>query len=140
MTKIYYNTSSNAYKIKQNNPVRIPRHKEQQKYQYSYKNNSIKLILCLIFLITFSYGLYQYISLSNKKQINQEKIYSLELELTKLKNKNETKTRNIESSIDYSEIYRMATEELGMVYPDSKNIIKYKNGESEYVIQFKDVN
>ena len=36
-------------------------------------------------------------------------------------------------------IYKVATEELGMVYPSCSQIVSYDSEDSEYVVQYKDV-
>ena len=46
---------------------------------------------------------------------------------------------SINSSIDYNYIYKVATEELGMVYPSQNQIVNYDSEDSEYVVQYKDV-
>ena len=45
----------------------------------------------------------------------------------------------INSSIDYDYIYKVATEELGMVYASQNQIVTYDSEDSEYVVQYKDV-
>lgn len=80
-----------------------------------------------------------YISLINAGTSNEKKINSLQSELEDLKNANDQRQLAIDTSINYEYIYRVATEELGMVYANPDQIVNYESGESSYVIQFSDV-
>lgn len=80
-----------------------------------------------------------YISLINAGTSNEKKINSLQSELEDLKNATDQRQLAIDTSINYEYIYRVATEELGMVYANPDQIVNYESGESSYVIQFSDV-
>ena len=80
-----------------------------------------------------------YVSLINAKSTNASKISTLQAQLEELKIENDQKELSIDTSIDYEYIYNVAVEELGMVYASEDQIINYKSGESEYVMQFKDI-
>lgn len=80
-----------------------------------------------------------YISLINKKTSNEKTISALQEELEDLRNDNDQKQLAIDTSINYEYIYKVATEELGMVYVNPDQVVNYESGESSYVIQFSDV-
>jgi hypothetical protein len=67
------------------------------------------------------------------------KITSMERELTKLQNKNNDTASEIKSNLDLNYIYKVATKDLGMVFPDKNQVITYKGTLSDYVRQFKDI-
>ena len=67
------------------------------------------------------------------------KIKTLSEQLSKAKEANDLKKLTIDTSIDFDYIYKTATEELGMVHAGKNQIVEYKSGESEYVIQYKDI-
>ena len=46
---------------------------------------------------------------------------------------------SINTSLNLDEVYRIATEELGMVYPSKDQVILYNKTESEYVRQYEDI-
>ena len=52
---------------------------------------------------------------------------------------NESARTRIEAASDISQIYRTATEELGMVYPDDSQVIYYDQTEREYVQQYESI-
>lgn len=136
-------------------PVRIPRRQEQlseeeirrRRTERNVQKNRAKatriggLFTLLIvgamavMLLTFA----RYISLTNEKSDNAKEITALQDELSELKEGNEQKQLSIDTSIDYDYIYNVATDKLGMIYASEEQIIKYKSGESEYVMQFSDV-
>ena len=63
----------------------------------------------------------------------------LETELEQLKNVNEAAESRIAAASDIKLIYKRATEELGMVYPDDSQVIYYDRTEIEYVQQYEDI-
>lgn len=80
-----------------------------------------------------------YIGLINTRTGNEKTINSLQSELEELKNANDQRQLAIDTSINYEYIYKVATEELGMVYANPDQVVDYESGESNYVIQFSDV-
>lgn len=68
-----------------------------------------------------------------------QNIAKLEAEYSDKVSENDGLSAQIESQIDYNEIYRIATEELGMSYPQKYQQIEYDHVESEYVRQYDDI-
>ena len=73
-------------------------------------------------------------------------IEDLELKLENLKSENDAlQTRNnaletkINTYVDLDHVYKVATEELGMVYANKDQILLYDKTESEYVRQYEDI-
>ena len=66
-------------------------------------------------------------------------IESLESELETLKTENDALQTNINTSVDLDHVYKVATEELGMVYANKNQILQYDKTESEYVRQNEDI-
>lgn len=71
-------------------------------------------------------------------KMNNE-ITSLERGLLKLQNQNDADLSKINTSLDLNYIYQVATNELGMVYPDSDQVINYKNNLGRYVRQYSEI-
>ena len=132
-------------------PVRVPRRKtethERQSQNRQIEENRARatriggvftlLIAAAIGVMLFTCS--NYVSLINTKSSNTSKISSLQSQLESIKMENDQKELAIDTSIDYEYIYNVAVKELGMVYVSEDQIIKYRSGESEYVMQFKDV-
>ncbi len=62
-----------------------------------------------------------------------------EQELEALKADNDLLAAEIRTNVDLDEIYRVATEELGMVRPADDQILYYEKTESEYVRQYESI-
>ncbi|MBR6270983.1 MAG: septum formation initiator family protein [Lachnospiraceae bacterium] len=69
----------------------------------------------------------------------QNRIETLEVELNTLRAKNDAAEIRLNKSIDLDEIYRVATEELGMVYPSGEQVVYYSRSDGGYVRQYEDV-
>lgn len=66
-------------------------------------------------------------------------IEGLEKQLEQLKSENDTLTTRINTSVDLDHVYKVATEELGMVYANRNQVLLYDKTESEYVRQYEDI-
>lgn len=95
------------------------------------------VISVCVFMIFSSFV--NYISLNIESSGKAKLVSNLEKELSSITMENDNLEISINSSIDYDEIFRVATEELGMVYASKKQIISYEKTQSEYVEQYKDI-
>ena len=59
--------------------------------------------------------------------------------LEALKRENDALQTSINTDIDLDHIYEVATGELGMVYANRGQVVRYKKTESEYVRQYEDI-
>lgn len=66
-------------------------------------------------------------------------IEELELTLEHLKSENDALQTRIDTYVDLDHVYKVATEELGMVYANKDQILLYNKTESEYVRQYEDI-
>lgn len=82
---------------------------------------------------------YQYLNLQTEVKNNASLVSDLQAELTSLTTSNDELEVEVNASIDYDAIYDTAVNELGMVYPDKNQVIRYDAGESEYVKQYQDI-
>ena len=62
-----------------------------------------------------------------------------ETSLETLRSENDALETNINASMDLNEIYRIATEELGMVYAGKNQVLLFDKTESQYVRQNEDI-
>jgi len=66
-------------------------------------------------------------------------IERLEQDVELLKSENDALQTRINTSVDLEHVYKVATEELGMVYANRYQILLYDKTESEYVRQYEDI-
>lgn len=140
-----YNYGSAAPQIE-----RIPHLRKNQQHNKgnkNYLNNNKKLFTPISYMLLFIIigGIFilgaragNYIKVINISKNNQSTIEQLEKKYSELKTDNDDYSNQL-AIIDYNSIYKIATEELGMIYPSEKNIITYSSGESSYVIQFSKI-
>lgn len=69
----------------------------------------------------------------------RRQIAVLESNLNELTDTNNETSKRLESSVDLTKIYEVATRDLGMVYPKTGQITYYEATNPDYVKQFKDV-
>ncbi len=113
----------------------INREIRRQRQKQIRRNNKINLmytvavasVAAVVFFIC-----YQYLNVQAAAKTNSDMI-------AELKENNDVLESDINASIDYDAIYDTAVNELGMVYPEKKQVITYDSKESEYVKQYKDV-
>lgn len=68
-----------------------------------------------------------------------DNIEALEKELESLKSENDALETRINTYVDLDYVYKVATEELGMVYANKDQILLYDQTESEYIRQNEDI-
>ena len=66
-------------------------------------------------------------------------IKELEREIEQLRSNNDALQTRINTEIDLDHVYKVATEELGMVYANKDQVRMYNKTESEYVRQYEDI-
>lgn len=128
---------------RQRDEAKEQRRREQLKRQQrinsvSHKNLLYTLtvtgIVMVIFLVCW-----QYLHLQAEVKAASTEVSKLQSQLNELKLENDEMQVNIDANIDYDNIYRIATEELGMVFPKKNQVINYDAGISEYVKQYDDI-
>ena len=80
-----------------------------------------------------------YIQIQSSMTVRMDTIKDLEQELEALKTENDTLETRINTYIDLDYVYKVATEELGMVYANKNQVLLYDKTESEYVRQDEDI-
>ncbi len=94
----------------------------------------------LIIASVFTLGLcFSYIQLQTSINTSISSIETKKQQLDQLKSENDALQNSIDTSVNLDEIYRVATQELGMVYADKDQTITYDKTESEYVRQYEDI-
>ena len=80
-----------------------------------------------------------YLHLQSSITASIHEISDREVQLEKLKTENDALQMSINTSVDLDHVYKVATEELGMVYANKDQILHYDKTESEYVRQNEDI-
>ena len=96
----------------------------------------IALTIAVVFTLYLCIG---YLKLQSSLTARLHRIEALEESIEKLKADNDALETKINTSVDLDHVYKVATEELGMVYANKNQVRLYNKTESEYVRQYEDV-
>lgn len=80
-----------------------------------------------------------YLQIQSSIAARLNRIETLEKEIETLKADNDALETRINTSVDLDYVYKVATEELGMVYANKNQVRLYNKTESEYVRQYEDI-
>ena len=103
----------------------------------AYDNVTVAMAM-LAFAILLASSL-MYVGRNQQLNTSNKKVAALKQEYQQLQTENDNREGMINASIDAQEIYRIATEELGMSYPEKHQVITYQKEESGYVAQYEDI-
>ena len=96
------------------------------------------VIMCTALACTLMFC-FSYIRLQTQINTSISSIESMKQQLDKLRSSNDALQNSIDTSLDLDNIYRVATQELGMVYAGDSQTITFDKTESEYVRQYEDI-
>lgn len=80
-----------------------------------------------------------YLQIQSAITARLDRIEELEKSIETQKADNDALETKIKTSVDLDNIYKIATEELGMVYANKDQVRLYNKTESEYVRQYEDI-
>lgn len=108
------------------------------------ENRALQMDFPYLMMLTFAtvaalYICCSYIKVQSSITAGMRNIRLQEEALEALKSENDSLQTEIYTNIDLDHIYDVATNELGMVYADRNQVIRYKKTESEYVRQYADI-
>lgn len=115
---------------------RAAKHKELQR---AHRANLVYTIAAVAVVIFMFIVCVQYLEMQSNVKAAADEVAALEAQLTQLTVKNDETKMEIDGSVDYDELLRVAVEELGMVYPKRSQVVGYNSAESEYVKQYQDI-
>lgn len=104
--------------------------------------SGINFASCVVLTAAIMVTLYvcvDFLQLQTEVSRMEKSIRSLENQLTNLTNENDAEYASIETALDLKEVYRIAVEELGMVYPNKNEVITYQGSDEDYVRQYEDI-
>ncbi len=97
------------------------------------------VIMLTIAAICTLYLCVSYLQLQSSITARLDHIEYLEECIETLKADNDALETRINTSVDLDYVYKVATEELGMVYANKNQVRFYNKTESEYVRQYEDI-
>jgi cell division protein FtsL len=76
-----------------------------------------------------------YLRVRSDLQSRQAAVDALETQLARQKADNDEIQQQVDSAMDLTRIYRIATTQLGMVYPEEGQVLEYNSTDKEFVTQ-----
>ncbi len=97
------------------------------------------VVLLTSLTVLFGFLGFTFLSLNASITASRSNIYRLENRLAELKAENLLAEDRLDAQVDLADVYRIATEQLGMIYPDENEQITYSEQLREYVRQYEDI-
>jgi cell division protein FtsL len=116
-----------------------PRRKEHIQPKALSGINLGSLLILTIAIVATVYVCVEYLMLQTEVSSMNKSIVSLEKNLMVTTHENDAALAEINSTYDLDYVYQIAVGELGMVYPNKNEVIKYKSGDDDYVRQYEDI-
>ncbi|MBQ7796469.1 MAG: septum formation initiator family protein [Lachnospiraceae bacterium] len=137
----------NGTAARQLNPVERPIERTEKRHTVTARRNQEKalpmdlpyVIMLTIAAICTLYLCINYLQLQSTVAARLNHIEALEKSIETLKADNDALETRINTSVDLDYVYKVATEELGMVYANKNQVRLYNRTESEYVRQYEDI-
>lgn len=101
--------------------------------------DGISLIILVAAVAVTFYVCLQYIRVQTDITALSKSIAVKESQVVSMKKDNNAALEEISRTFDLSYVYKIATKELGMVFPDQDQVIKYDSSKSDYVKQFEEI-
>lgn len=120
-------------------PVRQPSRKKKIKPKANLGIDLISVFFLTVAIAVTLYTCIDYLQVQSEITEQNKEIANLEHSLVKLQNQNKDDLVKLNTTLDLNYIYRVATKELGMVYPNKNQVINYKSNLSDYVRQYKEI-
>lgn len=138
------NRTSTAYKEE---PIYYPIREKEARRNYRYRRNrdkALQMTLPYVMILTVTCILLvgmavNYLQVRSSINTTMKEVASMESELISVKDANNALQSQINLYIDEEYVYKVATEELGMVPPSQDQIVEYEKSEREYVRQYEDI-
>ena len=90
-------------------------------------------------LVLLTVSCISYVTVSASVTAHLQSIDTLTKELEALRTENENRQERLEVQVPLTEVYRIATEELGMQYPTDDEVIWYDRKPHDYVMQNEEI-
>lgn len=126
--------------IRREQPELPSRRRQEHRQPKPFSGISFTSLLVLtVAIITTVYVCVDYLKLQTQVNQMEKQIVSMDNTLKKMTNQNDAAFEAINSEFDLDYVYRVAVEELGMVYPNKNTIISYESSADDYVRQYEDI-
>ncbi len=113
--------------------------RKEKKLQHVLAFDLKYTLMLVISLGAMAYACSMMLSAQATLQAQKKELAALTESYENLQNANDAKVAKMRDSLDLNYIFNVATNELGMVYPKSGQVLTYESTKEQYVKQYKDV-
>lgn len=128
---------------RQNQPERErEQRREQQRKSKQKPRKKVSFISLLLTMTSIGLAMYMcisYIMLYSNVLTTEKEIATIESQIAELAADNEEAYESIETSVDLKDIYKKATNKLGMVHASKDQVYSYSNKRNDRVIQYSEI-
>ena len=103
------------------------------------KVNVPYVLMLLAVTLLFAYLCFSYLRVQASINASMNRIANLEEQITKVRSENAVRENRLSAQMDLEEVYRIAVDEMGMIYPDENEVIEYDEQMREYVRQYENI-
>ena len=141
--KLYY-IDGNTVRVKEAAPAR----REEQEIGVRVRTeerpvrvrvNVPYVLVLLAVTLLFGYLCFSYLKVNASINASMKHIANMEQQLAEARAENTVRENRLNAQMDLEEVFRIAVEDLGMVYPDENEVVEYTEQMREYVRQHEDV-
>jgi len=97
------------------------------------------VLTLLVVTLLFGYLCFSYLKVNASINASMNRIANMEQQLVKARAENAVMENRLSAQMDLEEVFRIAVEEMGMVYPDENEVVEYTEQMREYVRQHENV-
>ncbi len=112
---------------------------KRARLQAEKKRSRKNMVLMLLSAVMVTGMCAYYIYLQSELTSRMANVTSLEAKVKNITEENDNLEKNILTSVDLQQIRDTAINELGMVYPDSDQVVYYHIESVDYMEQYKDI-
>ena len=151
----YGNTAPKAEPVREPAPkkqeVQRPKRQEKQspkqereprvyaKPRVEHNIGFFSMCILVAAILATLYTCFMYLKVQSETVVITKEIRQLEDELENLQDRNDAVCNEVLDTVNLDEVYRIAVQELGMVYPNKNRTVYYQSDDTGYVRQFGDI-
>ena len=97
------------------------------------------VLMLLAVTLLFGYLCFSYLKVQASINASMNRIANLEEQITKVRSENTVRENRLSAQMDLEEVFRIAVDEMGMIYPDESEVVEYTEQMREYVRQYENI-
>lgn len=126
-------------KLPQQTPKQETKTRTYAKPRIDHNIGFFSMCILLAAILVTLYTCFMYLKVQSETVVITKEIRQLESELESLQDRNEAAANEVLDAVNPDEMYRIAVQELGMVYPNKNRTVYYQSADDGYVRQFGDM-